>query len=82
MPQIQRLTISFNYYKNKEEYGLLGRAYLCRSINRYKSGRYSPAISDAMLAEKLLPSDDKFMDVKCSCCWDKLILMQNVTDYL
>ena len=53
-----------NYYKNKEEYGLLGRAYLCRSINRYKNGRYSPAISDAMLAEKLLPSDDKFYGCK------------------
>ena len=53
-----------DYYKTKQDNVLLGRAYLCRSINRYKNGQYSSAVADALMAEKLLPTDDKYYGCK------------------
>ena len=53
-----------DYYTVKQNNVLLGRAYLCRSINRYKNGRSSCAITDALMAEKLLPTDDKYYGCK------------------
>ena len=53
-----------DYYNIKQDNALLGRAYLCRSINRFKNGRYSCAIADAIMAEKLLPTDDKYYGCK------------------
>lgn len=50
------------YFKHVNDRELLSRAYLCRSINRYKNHRYTESLYDALEANKYLSHHDLYQN--------------------